>query len=137
MAKKQKKFKIDWDEEARKRTILLQDLSTEQVMAAVNHVGGDGHTIFDIQVLIEKCGWPVEAALAVSKCYESGNSAKETIFGPDGMPLNQIYGWYGLDLLRSLAGVLKVKYEFKQGRGFQAQAIYAAMQDHFKEVAHV
>lgn len=113
----------------------LLHLTKEQVLAALDFIKGDGHTIFKEECLIEQCGWSKEAARSVSKVHESDNrDPRGMIFSNDGQGIYaELYGWYSLDVLRALASVLKVEYEGCMGRGFQARKIDEALRNHLKE----
>jgi hypothetical protein len=57
-------------------------------------------------------------------------SPRSTIFR-DGQAVRTVNGVYGLHMLEFLAGALGVPYRRCIGRGFQAQAIRAALHEHF------
>lgn len=112
---------------------LLKALSEKQVMAAVDFIAGDGHTIFPMEHLVKKCHWPKETAEAVCQEYTSDGSAKGSIFKDDGEVIESCKGWYSLDVMYALATALDVKYEGCMGRGFQARAIDTAIRKHFNQ----
>lgn len=119
----------------------LLHLTKEQVLAALDFIDGDGHTIFKEESLIEKCGWSKEAARSVCKVIESSKDGnpKGQIFSTDGRGIySELYGWYCLDVLRWLARVFGVEWDRSiMGRGFEARAITEALRQHLKEAAHV
>jgi len=110
---------------------LLKALSEKQIMAALEFIGGDGHTIFPMEHLVKMCHWPKETAEAVCHKYSSDGSAKGSIFKDNGEMLESCKGWYSLDVLYALASSLDVKFEGCLGRGFQARAIDSAIREHF------
>jgi hypothetical protein len=111
---------------------LLKKLTKEQVMAAVDFIAGDGHSIFAEDSLLQR-GWPAETARSVCREFSSDLSdPKATIFDGEGKVMKKLYGWYGLDVLSCLAHSLNVSYEGCIGRGFQARAIDKAIREHFQ-----
>lgn len=137
MAKKKSKAERDFikfEKSLERRENLLKKLTTEQVMAAVIFIDGDGHTICPESALVEKCKWPADIAHSVCQAFESDLSdPKSTIFDNEGKPVAQMYGWYCLDVLRSLASAFNVTYEGAMGRGFQARLIDKALRKHFNQ----
>ena len=90
----------------------------------------DGHTIFDPQAFVE-VGVPQELVDRCTSIYESDFSdPKYTISGPDGKPVNQMKGIYGLDALGSMVRDFDLEYPLKMGRGFQARVYQEALHKH-------
>jgi len=90
----------------------------------------DGHTIFNPQAFAE-VGVPQELIDRCTNVYESNFAdPKYTISGPDGAPVNQMSGIYGLDALESMVRDFKLEYEPKLGRGFQARVYQEALHKH-------
>ena len=119
--------KYDWTDKVR----VVKRLSVEQLRAAVDLIGGDGHTIFDPEAFVAKCGWQKEDIKPFITLYKSDlTDTKETIFTPDGVA-KQLEGVYGLSMLKSCAGALNVEYEGALGRGFEARNITAALRKHW------
>ncbi len=95
------------------------DIPASVVLAAADIC--DGHTIFKPEAFLE-VGVPQELVDRCSRVYESNPADyKETIFGPDGKPVNQMAGIYGLDALASMIRDFNITAADKMGRGFQAQ----------------
>lgn len=91
----------------------------------------DGHTIFKPEAFTN-LGAPPAIVAQHTECYESDLSdPKSTIFGPDGKPMTQLLGVYGLPLIERICDDLGIKYEVKMGRGFQAAVCYEAIRKHF------
>jgi hypothetical protein len=91
----------------------------------------DGHTIFKPEAFTE-AGAPPAIIAQHTECYESDLSdPKATIFGPDGAPMNQLLGVYGLPLIETICDDLGIDYEVKLGRGFQAAVCRSAIRRHF------
>lgn len=92
----------------------------------------DGHTIFKPEAFLE-VGVPQELVDRCSHVYESNlGNYKETIFGPDGKPVNQMSGVYGLDALASMIRDFGLETEQKLGRGFQARVWQEALHKHLE-----
>lgn len=90
----------------------------------------DGHTIFDPQAFLD-AGVPQELVDRCTSIYESDfSNPKYTISGPDGKPVNQMRGVYGLDALASMVRDFNLQCAAKLGRGFQAQVWKEALHKH-------
>ena len=90
----------------------------------------DGHTIFDPQAFVE-IGVPQELIERCTNVYESDfSNPKHTISGPDGKPVNQMRGIYGLDALDSMIRDFGITTDTKFGRGFQARLWQEALHKH-------
>ena len=92
----------------------------------------DGHTLFKPEAFIE-AGLPEELVKSLTTTHRSDGSPKGTIF-VNGQPVTSLEGVYGLDVLRFIAQVFGIDYPSKIGRGFQAQALYHAIHQHFSNV---
>jgi len=109
-------------------TIKWTDIPAHIVLAAADIC--DGHTIFDPQAFLD-VGVPQELIDRCTNVYESNFAdPKYTISGPDGAPVNQMSGIYGLDALESMVRDFKLEYEPKLGRGFQARVYQEALHKH-------
>lgn len=91
----------------------------------------DGHTILAPDELIQ-AGLPYLLVAQFTERHESGDHYKEQLTGSNGESVTHLDGVYGLDLLKSLADNLGIKYVRKLGRGTQASAIQQALHEHFK-----
>lgn len=92
----------------------------------------DGHTIFKPEAFLE-VGVPQELVARCTNAYESDFSdPKYTISGPDGKPVNQMHGVYGLDMLSSMIRDFDIQTETKFGRGSQAQVWKEALHKHLE-----
>jgi hypothetical protein len=90
----------------------------------------DGHTIFTPEAFLE-IGVPQELVDRCTTTHESDfSNPKYTISGPDGKPLTELKGIYGLDALDSMVRDFKLEYEPTLGRGFQARTYQAALHKH-------
>jgi hypothetical protein len=90
----------------------------------------DGHTIFKPEAFTE-VGVPQELVDRCTNVYESDfSNPKYTISGPDGQPVNQMKGIYGLDALESMIRDFELPHDVKFGRGFQARVYQEALHKH-------
>lgn len=95
----------------------------------------DGHTIFDPQAFTD-VGVPQELVDRCTSIHESDfSNPKSTISGPDGKPVNQMRGIYGLDALSTMIRDFDIQAEPKLGRGFQARVWQEALHKHLAEAA--
>lgn len=109
------------------------EISPDVVLAAADIC--DGHTIFDPKAFTE-VGVPQELVDRCTNVYESDfSNPKETISGPDGRPVNQMRGIYGLDALSSMIRDFDIEAPVKFGRGFQAQVWKEALHKHLTTTA--
>lgn len=99
-------------------TIKWTDIPAHIVLAAADIC--DGHTIFEPQAFLD-VGVPQEMVDRCTTIYESDfSNPKYTISGPDGKPVNQMRGIYGLDALSSMIRDFDINCPTKFGRGSQA-----------------
>lgn len=109
------------------------EIPTSVVLAAADIC--DGHTIFDPQAFAD-IGVPQELIDRCTNVYESDfSNPKYTISGPDGKPVNQMKGIYGLDALSSMVRDFDLPAETKFGRGSQAQVWKEALHKHLTAAA--
>jgi len=114
----------------------LKTLTNEQILAALNLIQGDGHTIWKVEAF-EKI-WPTWAVQRFSQEIESDTSSPmSTVFGHSGEVIAKLFGIYGLTVLYGIASDLGVKYESKFGRGSQAREIDEAVRKHFAHLTGV
>jgi hypothetical protein len=107
------------------------EIDSKIVLAAADIC--DGHTIFNPQAFVD-VGVPQTLVDRCTHIYESNfSNPKETISGPDGKPVNQMRGIYGLDALDSMVRDFNLQCESKFGRGFQAQVWKEALHKHLDE----
>lgn len=89
----------------------------------------DGHTIFEPEAFLE-LGVPQELVDRCTNVYESDfSNPKYTISGPDGKPVNQMRGIYGLDALSSMIRDFNIPAPVKFGRGSQAEVWKTALRN--------
>lgn len=106
------------------------EVPKDVVLAAINMC--DGHTIFKPEGFT-KLGVPQEIVDANTRCYDSDGSDKGSITDlKTGLKVDHMTGVYGLSMLFNIANTLKIPYESKMGRGFQARAIQEAVRKHFE-----
>jgi hypothetical protein len=99
-------------------TIKWTDIPAHIVLAAADIC--DGHTIFNPQAFLD-VGVPQDMVDRCTTIYESDfSNPKYTISGPDGKPVNQMRGIYGLDALSSMIRDFDITSPTKFGRGSQA-----------------
>ncbi len=114
------------------------DIPADVVLAAADVC--DGHTIFKPEAFLE-VGVPQELVDRCTSVYESDFSdPKYTISGPDGKPVNQMAGIYGLDALESMIRDFGIVSQTKFGRGSQARVWQEELHKHLdskKEENHV
>jgi len=104
------------------------EIDPKIVLAAADNC--DGHTIFEPKMLID-LGVPQELVDRCTQVYESNfDDPKYTISGPDGQPVEQLTGVYGLDVLESMVRDFDLKYEPKFGRGSQARVFQEILHKH-------
>lgn len=95
----------------------------------------DGHTIFAPEAFVE-INVPQELIARCTDVYESNLSdPKYTISGPDGKPVNQLKGIYGLDALAGMIRDFKLPARGQLGRGSQAEVWKQALREHFAQTA--
>jgi hypothetical protein len=70
---------------------------------------------------------PEEFVLPLCKTHKSDGSWKGSITSPDGKILATVQGVENLELVKALAELFDVKYQFYFGRGTQARAIVNAL----------
>lgn len=115
---------------ADKATILWTQIPPNIVLAAAELC--DGHTIMDPQAFLD-VGVPQEMVDRCTTIYESDfSNPKYTISGPDGKPVNQMRGIYGLDALSTMIRDLNIVAPAKFGRGSQAYAWRDELKKHFE-----
>ena len=104
-----------------------RQLTIEQVLALVNAVDGDGHTIWAPEHFAETACVPLELVSPYARGYESDTSnPKETITGPDGHVAEEVDGVYGLHMVESFASALGVRSDC-MGRGFRCRGLSASI----------
>lgn len=103
-------------------------VSVEDQMKVLDLIGGDGHTVWNPDRLIEK-GFPPAAARHFSRVIESDlDDPKQTIYAANGI-LARTYGMYGLNVLYSLAGYYGL-HSSAMGRGFAASELTDLTRQH-------
>jgi hypothetical protein len=113
------------------QTLKWTDINPKIVLAAADLC--DGHTIFEPKTFLD-VGVPQELVDRCTDVHESDfSNPKYTISGPDGKPVNQMHGIYGLDALASMVRDFNLDYEPKLGRGFQARTYQEALHRHLDE----
>lgn len=110
---------------------VFQQTDRERIISLLKEIGGDGHTIWKDSVLTQ-AGFDESFLKRFCHLYKSDGSYKGTLFDSSGKRLVGIAGVYGLDLHEAICSDLKIAYERKMGRGFQAQACLTAIMGHFK-----
>lgn len=106
------------------------DIPASVVLAAADIC--DGHTIFKPDAFLE-VGVPQELVDRCTSVYESDFSdPKYTISGPDGKPVNQMAGIYGLAALESMIRDFGLQAPVKFGRGSQAQVWREELHKHLE-----
>ena len=109
-------------------TILWTQIPAHIVLAAADLC--DGHTIMDPKAFLE-VGVPQEMVARCTTIYESDfSNPKYTISGPDGKPVNQMRGIYGLDALSSMIRDFGIISPTKFGRGSQAYVWRDKLHEH-------
>jgi len=104
------------------------DIPASVVLAAADVC--DGHTIFKPEAFLE-VGVPQELVDRCTTVHESDFSdPKYTISGPDGKPVNQMAGVYGLDALESMIRDFGIVSPTKLGRGSQARVWQEELHKH-------
>lgn len=97
----------------------------------------DGHTIFKPEAFAE-VGVPQDLIDRCSSTYRSDFSdPKYIISGPDGNPVVEMQGIYGLDMLESMVRDFGLRCEAKLGRGFQARVYQEALHKHLDNLPTV
>lgn len=106
------------------------DVPAEVVLAAADIC--DGHTIFKPEAFLD-AGVPQELVDRCTSVHESDFSEpKYTISGPDGQPVAQMSGVYGLDVLDSMIRDFDLDAPQTFGRGFQARVWQEALHKHLR-----
>ena len=108
----------------------IKELSKKQIIAAVDIINGDGHTIFKPEAFV-KAGWPQKLVDEYTKTIQSNlNDPKECIF-VEGKVVKQLKGIYGLVLLDRINSALGLEGSTKLGRGSQARELTENIKAHF------
>lgn len=104
------------------------DIPANVVLAAADIC--DGHTIFEPQAFLD-VGVPQELVDRCTSTHASDfTNPKYTISGPDGKPVAEMRGIYGLDALSSMIRDFNLPAETKFGRGSQAYVWKDALRAH-------
>ena len=98
-------------------------LPSETVLGIIEHLGGDGHGLYDPQFLTE-LGVPEELVERVTTTYKSDGSYKGSIFDPNGDVIPETTAVYSLDLYRRISGDMGLPGSSALGRGFEARELH-------------
>lgn len=98
------------------------------ILAAVDVVGGDGHTIFYPHAFESL---PVDVVADFTETYESDGTHKGSITS-GGEIVDDLKGVYGLSMVSYIARILGVDYEYRGGRGFQCRVICSALRKYLE-----
>jgi len=103
----------------KKKEIVRFDASMKPIIEnLVDHIGGDGHTIWKDSILKD---FPKAIKDRFVHVIESDGSYKGSIWN-NGKMVKKLKGVYGLSLLGGICNDLGLEYDSKLGRGFQAQS---------------
>ena len=111
----------------------IKDLTKEQILAAVNVIDGDGHTIFKPEAFV-KAGWPQELVDRYTETIKSNFNDFKSIITVNDKPVKQLKGVYGLALLHYINNSLGLKGTTKLGRGFQARELTENIINHLNSL---
>lgn len=101
----------------------------ESILALLDRIGGDGHTIFKPDVLGE---FPEELQQRfITTLHSDTSDYKSTIFDDQGNILKSIDGVYGLDVQEGILSDLGLRIRDFTGRGFRARAATDAIRHFF------
>ena len=115
----------------KKKEIVRFDASMKPAIEAlVNHIGGDGHTIWKDSVLKD---FPKAIKDRFVHTIESDGSYKGSIWN-NGKMVKKLKGVYGLSLLGGICSDLNLQYDHKLGRGFQAQSYTESINNWLKTI---
>jgi len=115
----------------KKKEIVRFDASMkESIQRLVEHIGGDGHTIWKDSILKD---FPKAIRDRFVHTIKSDGSYKGSIWN-DGKMVKSIKGIYGLSLLGGICNDLGLDYDSKIGRGFQAQSYTESINNWLKTV---
>ena len=108
----------------------LADLSHIELLAAVDLIDGDGHTIFPAEDFEQIM--PHDIVSQFTMTYNSSaDDPKYMITSNDtGQVVPSMRGVYGLDLLRGIASALGVRPSIALGRGTEARDLTARIRAH-------
>ena len=107
----------------------IKELSKDKILAAVDLINGDGHTIFKPEAFV-KAGWPQELVDQYTQTIKSNlNDPKACIF-VEGKVVKQLKGIYGLVLLDRINSALGLEGSTKLGRGSQARELSEHIVEH-------
>ena len=101
----------------------VRALSTEKVLAIAALC--DGHSIRHPHAFLE-AGLPSAVVTHLTRTFKADGSPKGTPF-VNGMPMAELTGVYGLQVLHFLAAALNVNYAASLGRGSEARNIQTAL----------
>ena len=119
--KKKRIHKKDPDE-------FFQESQREQILALMDHIGGDGHTVW-LPSVLDAFPAPLKSRFTEILKSKKGNY-KETIF-KDGKAVSTVTAVYGLSVHLGICRDLNIECGSFMGRGFQAQACCSAIRKHF------
>ena len=96
-------------------------LTKREALSLIDYFGNDGHGIYHVDKVAEATGVPESKLERWSHTHKSDSSShKSTIYGDDGKPITELRGIYALDVVESIAYVLKI-YSSMNGRGSRAR----------------
>lgn len=107
----------------------FNEAQREAILALLETIGGDGHSVYDPQLLQ---AFPQELQKRFTRTIKSDRSHwKSTLYDGKGNVIKSIRAFYGLTVQECIVRDLGLTMGSFMGRGFQAQAAYAAIRTHF------
>jgi len=98
-------------------------LPAHTVRAVIEHLGGDGHGLYD-PVFLTDLGVPDALVNSVTTIHKSDGSYKGTIFDANGDIIKETKAVYSLSLYRRISDDLGVGGSQMLGRGFEARELH-------------
>lgn len=104
-------------------TTTFADLPAETIINIIDHLGGDGHGLYDPQFLTQ-LGVPEELIKRVTITHKSDGTYKGSIFNPDGSVVKEMTAVYSLDLYQIINSDLGLPSSKMLGRGSEARELH-------------
>jgi len=108
-------------------------LPAETVLAVIDHLGGDGHGLYDPSFLTE-LGVPEALVESVTTTHKSDGSYKGSIFDAEGCLIEETQAVYSLSLYRRISDELGLPGSTMMGRGFEARQLHSQIKNALTEV---
>ena len=108
-------------------------LTKREALSLIDFFGYDGHGIYHVDKVAETTGVPESKLERWVHTHKTDTSdPKSTIYGDSGRPITELRGIYALDVVDSIAYVLKI-YSSMNGRGSRARDLSGQIKEAFAD----